>query len=198
MKDIYVSLLIAIGFNLWIFFVAYFFSTDLMTDISYAATFLIVLSHVFTKYTTKLNTMTYLMVLVWAFRLGGYLFLRILKTKEDKRFDKIRDSFLKFLGFFTLQGVTVFMIIFPCIYLFKQEDSDLTLASMPGFAIYLLGIIMESIADHQKYRFRDDPKNKNKWITHGLWQYSRHPNYFGEILVWTGIYLFAFRLKWCN
>ena len=51
---------------------------------------------------------------------------------------------------------------------------------------------MESIADHQKYRFRDDPKNKNKWITHGLWQYSRHPNYFGEILVWTGIYLFAF------
>ena len=136
--------------------------------------------------------MTYLMVLVWAFRLGGYLFLRILKTKEDKRFDKIRDSFLKFLGFFTLQGVTVFMIIFPCINLFKQEDSDLTLASMPGFAIYLLGIIMESIADHQKYRFRDDPKNKNKWITHGLWQYSRHPNYFGEILVWTGIYLFAF------
>ncbi|MEM7362042.1 MAG: DUF1295 domain-containing protein [Bacteroidota bacterium] len=192
MKDIYASLLIAIGFNLWIFLVAYFFSTDLLTDISYSATFLIVLSHVFTKHTTRVNTIAYLMILVWAFRLGGYLFLRIVKTRKDKRFDQIRNSFIKFLGFFTLQGVTVFMVIFPCIYLFQQEEENLTLASMPGFVTYLLGIMIESIADHQKYRFRNDPKNKDKWIAHGLWHHSRHPNYFGEILVWTGLYLFAF------
>lgn len=191
MEDIYAALLISMGFNFWIFLIAYFFATDLLTDISYAASYTIVLSYVFVKHVTRLNIIAYVMVLAWAFRLGSYLFMRIVKTKQDKRFNNIRDSFFRFLTFFGLQGFTVFVVIFPSIYLFQQEGEDLTPASIPGLTIYLVGILIESIADHQKYRFKNNLKNRNKWISHGLWAYSRHPNYLGEILVWTGMYLFA-------
>jgi len=58
--------------------------------------------------------------------------------------------------------------------------------------VWFVGLVLEATADLQKYRFSRDPKNKGAWIDEGVWRYSRHPNYFGEILVWVGVYLLAF------
>lgn len=191
MEDILAALLIAVGFNLWMFLPAYFFKTDCLTDISYATSFLVVSAYCFTEHVTRLDALAFFMIFVWAIRLGSYLFMRIIKMKADDRFNNIRHSFVKFFGFWLLQGVSVFMILLPSIFLFKRADSDLGGASMAGFVIYIIGVIIEATSDHQKYTFKSNPQNKGKWIENGLWKYSRHPNYLGEILVWTGMYLFA-------
>ena len=191
MEDILAALLIAVGFNLWMFLPAYFFKTDCLTDISYATSFLVVSAYSFTEHVTNLDALAFLMIFVWAIRLGTYLFLRIIKMKADDRFNNIRQSFIKFFAFWLLQGVTVFIVLLPSIFLFKRADSELGHASIGGLVIYVLGMMMEAVADHQKYTFKKDLANKGKFIQTGLWKYSRHPNYLGEILVWTGIYLFA-------
>ena len=178
--------------NLAMFVPAYFLKTDKLTDISYALTFVLIAAYGLIQRVTPLGIAAFLMVFTWAMRLGIYLLTRILAMGKDKRFNTIRHNFSKFLAFWLLQGTTVFIVLLPTLLLFeKAEEEDLTTTAIAGFALYLIGILLETVADHQKYVFKRDPHNKGKWIAHGVWKYSRHPNYLGEILVWTGIYLFA-------
>lgn len=110
---------------------------------------------------------------------------------RDKRFDEVRGKFWSFLSFWVLQGFSAWLILIPTlIFLTRSTKISLTFA-ITGFVIWLYGILAESISDYQKYKFKSDPKNKDKWIETGLWKYSRHPNYFGEFLCWLGVYVFT-------
>lgn len=131
------------------------------------------------------------MINLWAIRLGIYLFYRINKIGRDKRFDEIRIDFFKFSGFWLLQAVSVFVILLNCLLLFSKDLSVLSFnyLSIVGVLVWLVGLLIESVSDCQKFNFKN--QNKNTWTNIGLWKYSRHPNYFGEMLCWIGIFVFS-------
>jgi steroid 5-alpha reductase family enzyme len=140
--------------------------------------------------TQSLNkTILAIMIALWSLRLGGFLFIRIQKMKKDKRFDGMRESFTKFIKFWLLQGLTVWIILIPTILFLATNRDEVIII---GAIIWLIGLIIETIADAQKYKFKQNKKNKDKFIQEGIWKYSRHPNYFGEILCWIGIYIYVF------
>eukprot|EP00128_Syssomonas_multiformis_P006237 Colp12_sorted_trinity150504_noHs@750 len=132
------------------------------------------------------------MVLLWAFRLGSFLFTRILKDGRDTRFEKIKPNPVRFLVAWTIQGLWVFLTALP-VYIVdtSANNPELSAIDYAGWAIWVVGWLFEVVADRQKSAFRADPKNKNKFITTGLWSISRHPNYFGEIVLWWGIFIAA-------
>ena len=171
------------------FIPAYIFKTDRLTDISYSLTFisLIMLAWVLEPYSIE-NTLLFVMIAAWALRLGLFLLIRINKMKRDKRFDGRRESFIKFLSFWLLQGSAVGIVLIPALLFMAKNDGAISPA---GIAVWLIGFLVETISDIQKYRFNIDPANKGKFIDSGLWKYSRHPNYFGEILVWFGLYIYV-------
>lgn len=128
------------------------------------------------------------LVVIWASRLGTFLFRRIHKAGKDSRFDSIKISFLRFLNTWTLQGLWVTFTLAAALAAvttpFRQE---LGIFALIGTLIWILGFTFEATADIQKNRFRSDPNNKGKFIHTGLWSWSRHPNYFGEITLWIGV-----------
>ncbi len=189
---IFYFLLLSIIINLAFFIPAYLRQTDKLTDFSYALSFitLLYLSIYFTPLVP--NFALYLltaMITIWAGRLGIFLFIRIHHFKKDQRFDQFRHSFTKFLKFWLLQGFTVWIILIPTLFYLGQPSHQLSLI---GFFIWLIGISLETIADWQKFRFKKQTTNELPFINQGLWQFSRHPNYFGEILCWLGVYLYVF------
>ena len=134
-----------------------------------------------------------LLVVIWALRLSSFLYLRIHRTGKDGRFDQLKISPIRFLVPWTIQGLWVFLTMIVVIVINSQADSAPALGIWDGigFSIWLLGFGIEVIADNQKTVFNTEPNNQGKWIDSGLWSYSRHPNYLGEILLWTGIACFG-------
>ena len=189
--EIIYYLIIALAFNLIMLLFAYKFKTDKLTDLSYALTFVFIIAlGFFLGSYSNLKLILLIMILFWAFRLGIFLFIRIRKIKKDRRFDGIRENFLKFFGFWFFQGIAVWIILLPSL-MFLSSAGKISIFSWIGFAIWFIGITLETFSDLQKYQFNNNNK-KDKWVSTGLWRYSRHPNYFGEILCWLGIYLFSF------
>ncbi|CAF1313316.1 unnamed protein product [Rotaria sordida] len=122
--------------------------------------------------------------------LGIFLFYRILKTGKDSRFDHMRNSPFKLFITWMMQDIWVIMTLLPTFYLNqKQIDKPLIKTDYIGWSIWLFAFIFEIIADKQKMSFKNNPNNKSKFIDIGLWKYSRHPNYFGEISTWLGLYI---------
>ena len=194
------SLLISLGINFFFFAFASAFKTDKLTDFTYGLSFILLVLFFFWRNQSFFlyQWLVILMVSLWALRLITYLLVRILKIKKDRRFDGMRENFIKFLGFWTFQGISVWVISWPSLYLLtRSSDYSLTNPSYLGIGIYLFALIFETIADWQKFTFKNKEENKGKWIESGLWHYSRHPNYFGEMLVWWGIFIFTLPfLQW--
>ena len=134
-----------------------------------------------------------LLVVIWSLRLSSFLYLRIHRTGKDGRFDKLKTSSIRFLVPWTIQGLWVFLTMIVVIVINTQADSAPALGIWDGIglSIWILGFSIEVIADNQKTVFNSEPNNQGKWIDCGLWSYSRHPNYLGEVLLWTGIALFG-------
>jgi steroid 5-alpha reductase family enzyme len=133
-----------------------------------------------------------LLVVVWAVRLGSYLFRRILRMKVDHRFDGMRDQPLRFARFWLLQAITVAVVMLPVSYLLdRDQPGGFRIWSAVGAAVWLTGLLVEAIADTQKQAFRAKEENRGRFVTSGLWRYSRHPNYFGEMLVWWGLFVYV-------
>lgn len=173
-------LILSISINLIMFIPAYFFKTDKLTDVSYAITFI----------TLSLLMIIYqdiwiisLMIIIRAIRLWTYLLIRIMKIQKDNRFDEMRNNRKKFIKFWLLQWFSV-AIISSSLLLSMSND-----VLIVWIIIRVIGLIIESIADHQKFQFILN--KKNWWIQTWLWKYSRHPNYFGEILCRIWIYIAA-------
>lgn len=188
-------LLVALGFsfafNMGMFLIAYKQQTDKLTDISYSLTFVALAAYAYKigDNSWQYSWLILAMVLLWAVRLGGYLLYRVSITGKDKRFDEMRGSFTKFAGFWTLQAATVFVVALGYLTFYKAGYRPDGTALALGIAIWSIGFVIESVADIQKFRFIQNPKNKGKWIDSGIWRYSRHPNYFGEMLVWYGLWV---------
>jgi steroid 5-alpha reductase family enzyme len=133
-----------------------------------------------------------LLVGVWALRLGTFLFRRIRREGADRRFDALKPSFPRFLLTWTLQGLWVFLTVSCALAAITAEDEvPLGALAALGTAVWIAGFAIEAIADRQKGIFRADPANRDRFITTGLWAWSRHPNYCGEILLWIGVALIA-------
>ena len=175
----------------WVSFIpAYIFQTEKFYDLTGSITYLTAVFY--TLYVTGSNNLSDLIIVacvaVWAIRLGSFLFMRIHKAGEDRRFRTIKPNFTRFLMTWTLQGMWVSMCLL-CVLTALSSYSGVIMNSIffIGLIVFILGLSIEIIADYQKTVFRRNIENKDKFITTGLWSLSRHPNYFGEILLWTGV-----------
>ncbi len=188
------ALVVSLLINTFIFLLAFKRKTDKLTDISYAVSFIALATYGLLKGGTNSFKMALVaMVTIWAVRLGGFLLIRIWDKGRDQRFDSIRGNFKAFGRFWLLQAMTVWVVMLPVLLaLFKANDIAVfgKLAAI-GALLWVLGLSIETMADLQKYEFSSEPANKDRWIETGLWRYSRHPNYFGEILLWIGVYIFT-------
>lgn len=189
----FLLILLGISFviNMAMFLVAYFQQTDKLTDMSYAVTFvvLVLVSAMAASEVTTPKLVIGALTIVWAERLGTYLLVRIRTFGRDKRFDDVRNNFGKFARFWIGQALAVWIILLPTMLAFRTTHKPSALWLTIGAIIWAMGFIIEGVADVQKFRFITDPKNKGMWIDQGLWHLSRHPNYFGEISVWVGVYI---------
>lgn len=132
------------------------------------------------------------MISVWAIRLGSFLFLRIRAAGEDRRFRELKVSFPRFLLTWTLQGLWVtFSLAAALAAITSGVKAKLGIFALVGFLVWSLGFAIEVIADRQKSKFKADPANEGRFINVGFWSWSRHPNYFGEIVLWVGIAIIA-------
>ncbi|ACL39049.1 protein of unknown function DUF1295 [Pseudarthrobacter chlorophenolicus A6] len=132
------------------------------------------------------------MVVLWSLRLGGFLFLRVMKHGKDDRFDELKPDFARYLNTWTLQGLWV-VLTAALVWVAITSDKKVGLDAFfwVGLAVWILGITVEIIADVQKTRFKNNPDNQGHFISTGLWSKSRHPNYFGEITLWVGVAIIA-------
>ena len=144
------------------------------------------------------------LVIIWSVRLSGFLFLRIHKKGKDGRFDNLKTSPVRFLVPWTLQGLWIFLTANVVIVINSQSGSSppLGIWDAIGLLIWVLGFGIEVLADSQKTKFNSIPENEGKWIDQGLWSQCRHPNYLGEIMLWTGVAIFGLacfeRLEWVS
>ena len=178
----------------WIVFIpSFYFSTERFYDLTGSITYMIVIVTALYHKSEFIGSRSDLrslliagFVIIWALRLGSFLFLRVLKDKEDRRFSEWKKNFHQFLRVWTLQGLWVFLTSVAAVTAITSRkiiEPDLFLYI--GSFLWVFGFLFESIADYQKRKFRSE--NKNKFIQSGLWSVSRHPNYFGEIVLWFGI-----------
>jgi len=188
---IFQSLFISLLIQLLFFIIAAINKTDKVTDLSYGLTFILITIFSFLGSEQEFAQQLLLaMIAIWGIRLSVYLFIRIMKIKVDLRFNKVRNSFVQFGKFWLLQAISVWIIMLPANVFFGQS-SLLNAWSTLGMIIWLTGLTIETVADIQKFQYKNIPKNKNRWTDVGLWKYSRHPNYFGEMLCWWGVFLFC-------
>lgn len=132
------------------------------------------------------------MAAVWALRLGSYLFLRIHRAGSDRRFDEVKQDFWQFLMAWTLQALWVFLTLCCALSAITSvEARPLDIWALIGGVTWAIGFGIEVVADRQKSEFRKDPSNADRFIASGLWAWSRHPNYCGEIVLWVGVALIA-------
>lgn len=183
----------------WIFFLPSFFAkTEKFYDITgtvayFVMTGLAVYIASESSAQSLLSKIIAAMVLVWALRLGLFLLVRVFTVGEDNRFSEAKKSFFKFLMFFSISGLWVFLTTANALTLILNNpdmNGDLFLGI--GGMIWVIGFLFEVIADEQKRRFRKKDSNRGQFITTGLWSISRHPNYFGEILIWIGMAVISF------
>lgn len=128
---------------------------------------------------------------IWAIRLGSFLFRRVKRAGKDGRFDDIKPDFGRFLLAWTLQGLWVFLTLLAALIGMTRGGEGADLLLLVGFAVWLAGFAIEAIADVQKSGFSSQPENQGRFIDVGLWSRSRHPNYFGEIVLWIGVAVMA-------
>jgi len=137
-------------------------------------------------------TMIAAMVMVWSLRLASFLFLRISKSGKDSRFDNIKNRPPRFFLAWTLQGLWVLLTAAAALAAITGGTREpLGVIGNAGVIVWAIGMLIEIVADRQKSEFKDDPDNKGKFINSGLWAWSRHPNYFGEIVLWAGMAIVA-------
>lgn len=137
-----------------------------------------------------------LLVTIWGLRLSWHIARRNIKKPEDHRYAVWRQQWKHFYlrsyaQIFLLQGFFLYIILLPVLFIHTSSSLPLGLLDVCGLIMWGIGFFFESVGDAQLKRFLRDPENRGKIMTSGLWAYSRHPNYFGEVLQWWGIFLFA-------
>jgi len=200
--------LVDVGIQWGGFALSWFFNTEKFYDLTGSSTFLY-LTWATLNWSTKQKTdggdggtaggqwsqrqvLQNSCVSVWALRLGLHLFSRVMAAGEDRRFRTAKRNPALLFTFWTMQAVWVWMTLWPTMIVNKQpqqEHTALNKRDYLGYAMFASGFLIEALADYQKKKFRAQPENEGKFINTGLWSVSRHPNYFGEIMLWTGLFI---------
>ena len=182
----------------WLFFIpAFLLKTEKFFDLTGSLTYISIMVYVvYTKNNLQEQLGSIILaslVILWAVRLGSFLFLRIKKAGEDKRFREIKTSFARFFLLWTISGMWVSFCSMCALTAIASNDGVIVNNIFYiGLVTFIIGLSIEIIADSQKTKFRKDPKNKDKFINEGLWAKSRHPNYVGEITLWAGVAIMSF------
>jgi len=186
-----ITAIITFGVQFGFYIPAALFKFDKVTDLAYGSNFVALALITFFlngNYYPRQIVIT-VFVSIWGIRLAGYLFYRIIKIGEDHRFDGARENPFRFTIWFFFQFVVIWAIALPFTLLNASVNNpSLAWNDYFGWALFVIGFICETIADQQKFLFKNDPENKNHWCDVGIWKLSRHPNYFGEIVLWWGIF----------
>ncbi|KAI8692749.1 hypothetical protein NCS56_00032000 [Fusarium sp. Ph1] len=193
-----ITAIITVAYQLFFFAIAFTLKFDKLTDFAGGTNFalLAILTLSFSGHHRARQIVSSLFLIIWALRLSGFLLFRILKTGKDDRFDDKRDKFFPFLGFWVFQmfwvwtvSLPVTLINCPNVTQYRQHDFG-TGRDIAGVVLWTIGFVMESVSDMQKYQFRKS-HNGSDVCDKGFFAYSRHPNYFGEIIMQFSIYMIA-------
>jgi steroid 5-alpha reductase family enzyme len=194
------------GFMHLVFFCSLVLKRNDLADVAWGLGFIIaVLSAlVYSGTTDARRILLVVLVLVWGARLSFHIFLRNKDKPEDRRYQEWKEKWGKnivmksYLQVFLLQGLLLQIVVSPAVLAMFFSTPGLNVWNALGCLIWIVGFCFESIGDAQMARFKSDPQNKGKILQVGLWRYTRHPNYFGEIIMWWGIFLVSYSsaLSW--
>ena len=188
-------LLLSVFIQILFFIPSYLLKTERLYDLVGSSTYIVVTTIAYLSVPNKsvTDTILFLFISIWGIRLGTYLFRRILRDNDDVRFEKAKKNFFWFLQYWI--GQALWVSITSCaavIAILKTEINSINNILILGVLIWVLGFTLEVIADLQKSKFKKKQNTNKTFISTGLWSKSRHPNYFGEITLWVGIYVISF------
>ena len=188
-------LLLSVFIQILFFIPSYLLKTERLYDLVGSSTYIVVTTIAYLSVPNKsvTDTILFLFISIWGIRLGTYLFRRILRDNDDVRFEKAKKNFFWFLQYWI--GQALWVSITSCaavIAILKTESNSINNILILGVLIWVLGFTLEVIADLQKSKFKKNQNTNKTFISTGLWSKSRHPNYFGEITLWIGIYIISF------
>ncbi|GAB2223830.1 hypothetical protein Droror1_Dr00004572 [Drosera rotundifolia] len=186
--------IVTIGYQFAFFVVTALFKFDKVTDFAGSTNFIIlaVLTLVLKGTWRYRQVLLTVFVVIWGLRLALFLLMRILQWGEDRRFDEMRGNLGKLAVFWIFQAVWVWTVSLPVTVVNASDrNPSVDAALIAGSIMWLIGLTSEALADQQKLTFKNSPTNRGKWCNIGLWKYTRHPNYFGEIFLWWGIFVAA-------
>lgn len=184
--------IVTVGYQMVFFLITALLRFDKLTDFAGSTNFFILgIVTLYFKGTCHFRQVVLTaFVVVWSLRLGLFLLMRILQWGEDRRFDKIRNSLSKLAVFWLFQAAWVWTVSLPVTIVNASDiNPSIKAQDIIGWTMWFLGFCIEAAADQQKLLFKSSPGNRGKWCNVGLWRYSRHPNYFGEMLLWWGIFV---------
>ncbi|RWR74988.1 FKBP-type peptidyl-prolyl cis-trans isomerase 5 isoform 1 [Cinnamomum micranthum f. kanehirae] len=187
-----ITAIVTLGYQFLFFVITALFKFDKVTDFAGSTNFILlaVLTLILKGSWHFRQVVLTLLVVIWGLRLGLFLLMRILQWGEDRRFDEMRNNLGKLAVFWTFQAVWVWTVSVPITVVNSRDrDPSIQPEDIIGWVMWSVGMSIEATADQQKLQFKNSPASRGKWCNVGLWKFTRHPNYFGEILLWWGIFV---------
>ncbi|CAH9082786.1 unnamed protein product [Cuscuta europaea] len=187
-----ITAIFTVAYQLVFFIITALLKFDKVTDFAGSTNFVIlsILTLVIKHSWHFRQVILSMLVVIWGVRLGLFLFVRILQWGEDRRFNDKRDQLGKLAIFWTLQAIWVWTVSLPVTVVNASDNQpSLEARDIIGWIMWVCGFSLEVVADQQKLAFKNAPTNQGKWCDIGVWKYSRHPNYLGEIFLWWGIFV---------
>jgi steroid 5-alpha reductase family enzyme len=185
----------------FLFAIATYKKNNSIADIGWGIGFILVTLYTLLTFSTFIQRqlLVSMLIIVWGTRLAMHIYLRNKGSTEDARYKQWQAKWTKnflvhsYVQVFLMQGVAMLCIALPIILInsVNLQNRELTFFDLLGFSVWFTGLLFEAVADYQLYIFLQDPINRGQIMMHGLWRYSRHPNYFGELLIWWGIFIIA-------
>lgn len=196
------ALLVFVYMNVW-YMVSLIQKRNDVVDVAWGLGFVLLAwsSFIIIGIVKPLALLVNLLVTVWGVRLALHIYLRNRKKSEDFRYNEWRKNWGKlflirsYFQVYMLQGLLMFIVSLPVLYINKNASYNLSLLSILGLMVWLFGFFFEAVRDYQLKKFVSDVKNKGKIMQSGLWKYTRHPNYFGEVTLWWGVFIMAMSLS---
>lgn len=193
------SIIIIVSFFILFYLLAVVLKNNSIVDTAWGLGFLLVTvyNYVTIKNPDYSDIIALILIAIWALRLSFYIFKRNYMKPEDFRYKKWRNEWGRsfyirsFFQIFMLQAFLQFIIVLPVILSYANKKPPNMIVFFAGAAVFLIGFAFEAAADKQLKDFKKDPGNKGRIIKSGLWKYSRHPNYFGEFVIWTGVFILS-------